>query len=77
MQSISCRGPQQIEDDNLVSFHDDLVKLSRQLDGSGRLLYTGRQMTLIHETLKRVEGLILSGGKLDAHAPAAFFLALR
>ena len=76
MQTFTCRSPQEIEDDALVSFHEELTKLSRALDSSGRLIYTGRRMSHILNTLKRVEDVILGGGCLPSHFRLAFWYDL-
>ena len=76
MQTFTCRSPQEVEDDALISFHEELTKLSRALDSSGRLIYTGRRMTHILSTLEKVEDVILSGGRLPSHFRLAFWSSL-
>lgn len=63
-ETIVCRSPAEIRDDELCDLHTKVAKAQVQMCG-GRLLYLGRRQVLLSDLRKDIEGAILGENDLS------------
>jgi hypothetical protein len=69
-QTIECRSPQQIADDNLLAAHE-MLTVSLNARSAGVLLFVGERRKRMQSLLETIEARIVSGDS-TLHGPLSW-----